>query len=181
MTTAIAFVVLALFYLLLIFFWALNFIGMPGNWFILVASAIWILFGPVRFGFSWWVVLGMLILAIIGEVIELVASLVGTNKMGGSRRGATLSVAGSIVGAFLGMLVGLPIPIPLVGSLMGALLFASLGAMAGAMIGEYTLGTNWGKNTKIGIAAFVGRMLGTFGKIIMGAAILAIAAVAPFF
>lgn len=181
MTTVLAFSVLFLFYVLLVVFWGLNFVGIPGNWMMVGASAIWILFGPLRFHFSWWVILGMLILAIIGEVIELIASLIGTKKMGGSGRGATLSVVGSIIGAFVGMFVGLPIPIPLVGSLVGALFFASLGAMVGAMIGEYTLGCNWEKNAKIGIAAFVGRLLGTFGKIIMGAAILGVAVLAPFF
>lgn len=65
------------------------------------------------------------------------------------------------------MFIGLPVP--LVGSLFAALLFAALGAMAGAILGETWSGQNLYASWRIGKAAFVARLLGTLGKVLMGA------------
>jgi hypothetical protein len=165
---------------LILFFWGLNFVGLPGNWLIILAAAAWLWLGPESFQYPWHLLIALLLLAVIGEALEFVASVLGTKKMGGSSRGATLSVVGSILGGILGVLIGVPIPIPIIGMLVSGILFASLGALVGAMIGEYSLGTSLEQTTKIGVAAFIGRMLGTFGKIIMGAAMAAIILIAPF-
>lgn len=177
---ALNYILLALFVGLILLFWGLNFIGMPGNWLIIASAALWIWLGPESFQFSWLWLIGLVLLAAIGEILEFAASVMGTKKMGGSSRGATLSVVGSIVGGLLGVVIGIPIPIPIVGLLISGVLCASLGAVVGAMIGEYSLGTSLDQTTKIGLAAGVGRMLGTFGKIIMGAAMVALMIIAPF-
>jgi uncharacterized protein len=179
-TVVLNYLFLALFIGLILFFWGLNFVGAPGNWLIIASAALWNWVGPESFRFSWWWLVGLILLAVVGEVLEFAASVMGTRKMGGSSRGATLSVVGSIVGGLLGVLFGIPIPVPVVGMLISGVLFASLGALAGAMIGEYSLGTSMEQSTKIGLAAGVGRMLGTFGKIIMGAAIVALMIIVPF-
>jgi uncharacterized protein len=176
----LAYLVLLLFFGLVLVFWGLNFAGLPGNWLMILAAAVWIWVCPERFQFSWTVLMALGGLALVGELIEFLASVLGAKKMGGSSRGATLSVVGSIIGGILGVLIGIPIPIPVIGVLISGILCASLGAMAGAVIGEYTLGTPPNQTMKIGGAAFLGRMLGTFGKIIMGATMVALIFIAPF-
>lgn len=172
---------LTLFILLVIVFWSLNFFGLPGNWLIVAMAALWIWLGPTRFQFSWKLLILLILLALIGEAIEFTASVIGTKQMGGSRRGATLSVIGSIVGGIVGAIMGVPIPIPIVGILIGSVLFASLGAMIGAMIGEHTHGKAVKDSVRIGSAAFVGRLLGTAGKIIIGSSMMVLTVIAPFF
>ncbi len=172
---------LTLFILLIVVFWSLNFFGLPGNWLIIAVAAVWIWLGPERFQFSWKLLVLLIVLALIGEAVEFAASVFGTKQMGGSRRGATLSVVGSIIGGILGAILGVPIPVPIVGILIGSVLFASLGAMIGAMIGEHSQGKALKDSVKIGSAAFVGRLLGTAGKIIIGSSMMVLTVIAPFF
>lgn len=172
---------LFLFFALVIIFWVTNLLGAPGNWFIIAIAAVWALIGPEEYRFGWGVVIGLIVIALIGEGIEFGTSVLGTKKLGGSARGATLSVIGSIVGGIVGVLMGLPIPVPLLGPLVGSILFASTGALIGAIIGEQWVGKPVTESLKIGGAAFIGRLLGTVGKLIMGSAMVALAIAAPFF
>jgi len=172
---------LTLFVILIILFWLLNLVSLPGNWMIVALTLIWVIFGPVDYRFSWIVVVVIAVLGLIGEAIEFGASILGTNKMGGSARGATLSVVGSIVGGIMGAIFGIPFPIPLVGSLIGSVLLAAVGAWIGAMIGEKWVGKPLKESVQIGGAAFIGRLLGTAGKLVVGSIMAALAIVAPFF
>lgn len=172
---------LTLFVSLIVFFWSLNFIGLPGNWLILGLALAWMLVGPESYRFSWLVILVLALLATLGEAIEFGASVLGTKKLGGSTRGATLSVVGSIIGGIAGAIFGIPFPIPLVGMLIGSVLFAAAGAWIGATLGEKWVGKPLKESVQIGGAAFAGRLAGTAGKLALGAAMMAIAIVAPFF
>lgn len=171
---------LSVYIALILVFWLLNLASLPGNWLIVGLTLIWAFLGPDGYRFSWIVVLVITILCLIGEAIEFGASILGTNKFGGSARGATLSVIGSIVGGIAGAIFGIPFPIPLVGSLIGSVLLASVGALVGAMIGEKWVGKTLGESAKIGSAAFVGRLLGTVGKVMVGSAMVIVAMAAPF-
>ena len=164
--------------LVLLVGWAVALLGMPGNWLNVGATAIYVYLVPADSAFSigWGVVAVVAALAILGEVVELVAASLGTTRAGGSRRGAVLALAGSMVGAVVGVVVGLPIP--LVGPVAGVLVFGSLGALVGAMIGEQWKGRSLGKSWQIGKAAFWGRLLGTTGKVMIGSVIVVIVAVA---
>jgi len=77
-----------------------------------------------------------------------------------------------VVGLFIG------VPIPIVGSLAAALVFGGLGALVGAFIGESWKGRDFDTSLQIGQAAFIGRVLGTLGKMIVGAAMIAVLLVA---
>ena len=83
-----------------------------------------------------------------------------------------LALVGSLVGGVVGMVVGVPIPI--IGSLAAAPIFGGLGAMVGAMLGESWLGRDFESSLEIGKAAFVGRMLGTLGKLIVGSVMVVV-------
>jgi hypothetical protein len=77
--------------------WVLNLFGLPGNW-LNVAAAVcyaWLFPAGQRLSVSWWVVSAVLLLAVAGEVLELVAGAAGARRLGGSRRSAVLALAGS--------------------------------------------------------------------------------------
>lgn len=172
---------LTLFILMVLGFWLLNLVGLPGNWFIVAICLVWILVGPIDYRFSWIVIVVLSALALVGEAIEFGTSVLGTKKLGGSGRGATLSVVGSIIGGIVGAIFGIPVPIPLVGMLIGSVLFAAVGAWIGASIGEKWIGKSTKESVQIGGAAFIGRLLGTVGKLVIGSSMVALAIAAPFY
>jgi len=154
--------------------WGLNLFGLPGNWInaAAVACYAWLFPAGQRLSISWWLVGAVVVLAVVGEVLELVAGAAGAARVGGSRRSAVLALAGSLVGSVLGAVIGLPIP--LIGSLAAIVLGAALGALAGAMAGESWKGRDLDHGWQVGQAAFWGRLLGTAGKLAVGAAIVAV-------
>jgi uncharacterized protein YqgC (DUF456 family) len=155
--------------------WGLNLFGLPGNWINLAALACYAWRFPAgqRLSITWWVVGGVLLLAILGEVLELVAGAAGAARAGASRRSAVLALGGSLAGSLLGAVIGLPIP--LIGSVIAIVLGAALGALGGAMLGECWKGRTLDIGWQVGQAAFWGRLLGTAGKLTVGAAIVAVA------
>jgi uncharacterized protein len=155
-------------------FWFFNLFSLPGNWLILASAALyaWLMPSESRLAIGWPVVGVVAGLAVLGELVELVASAAGVRKVGGSRRGAILALVGSVIGAIVGMFVGIPVPI--VGSLFAALLFGGLGALAGAMLGESWKGRSFDESWQVGQAAFWGRLLGTFAKAMIGAVMVGV-------
>jgi uncharacterized protein YqgC (DUF456 family) len=171
---------LTLFVVLVILFWGLNFIGLPGNWMIVAVALLWIFVGPENYQFHWGIAVALALLAALGELIEFLTSVLGTKQLGGSNRGATLSVVGSIVGGMAGAVFGIPFPIPLVGMLIGSILFAGVGAWIGATLGEKWAGKSLDESVKMGAVAFLGRLLGTAGKLVVGSTMVVLAIAAPF-
>lgn len=161
--------------------WVLTVLGMPGNWLILAGAAAYAgLVGPdSRWAIGWGAVGVLLGLALVGELLEMVAGALGVARRGGSRRAAVLGLVGSLVGGFVGLFVGVPIPV--VGSLVAAVVLSSLGALAGAVYGEVSSGRTLGESWEIGRAAFWGRMLGTLAKIVVACAMVGVTLVALVF
>ena len=155
------------------FFWLLGILGLPGNWLMLIATAIYALTVPPETTMSlWWIVMTiLLVLAIAGEVIEMLASAHGVRKHGGSKRSALLSFVGALVGAIMGAVVGTGI-IPIIGSLIGALLLSGAGALAGAFLGEQWIGRSLDDSLQVGQAAFWARLAGTVAKMVIGCVML---------
>lgn len=158
--------------------WLLTVLGWPGNWLMVAASAsyAWLVPDTERIAIGWPVVIASLVFAIIAEVAEFAASAFGVRRLGGSRRTATLSIIGSIVGSVVGLFIG--VPVPLIGSLLGALIFAGLGAAGGAAFGEYLDGRHPRASLPVATAAFIGRLLGTAGKVVAATLILVIELIA---
>ena len=164
------YVLSAMLLLVLIFvFWLLNLLNLPGNWMISIATLVYMPLIPEdrRLAVTWPVIVALLLLAIWGELVEFAASAWGVTKAGGTRWGAGLALIGSIVGGIAGIFFGLPIPI--LGQILAALLFAGLGALVGAVAGERIAGRQFPESMQVGRAAFWGRLLGTFGKVSIGA------------
>ena len=170
-----------LFYLLAVVFalalaiaWTTNFFGLPGNWAMLLLAAIWFWFSDpgTSAHLSWQILVAILLLALLGELLEFLASVLGTRRVGGEKKAAWGGVMGSLIGSVAGAFVGIPVPV--IGPIIGSLLFVCLGALLGALIGEKMHGSDLNKSLKVGTAAFAGRLFGSLGKIAIGSVILAI-------
>lgn len=164
-------------------FWALNIAGLPGNWMVVGVTALYAFLIPdgPRTDVGWVVVIVLLVLALLGELIEFSAGAVGTSSVGGSKRGAALSLFGSLIGGFVGIPVGAMIPIPVVGVVVAILLCASLGALLGAVLGEQWKGRDMEESLRIGNVAFWSRLAGTLGKVWIGAIMMGVLAAALIF
>src|SRR5690242_9089812 len=90
-----------LFVLSVLVFWSFNLLGLPGNWMVVAATAlfVWLTSGPESGGLRWAAVAVVTGLAVVGEVVEFGASARGVKRAGGSRRGAALALVGSVGGA----------------------------------------------------------------------------------
>lgn len=148
--------------------WLLTFLAMPGTWLMLGAAALYSWLGPQSgvLQIQWKTVVALSALAVMGEVLEFLAGVVGARRAGGSRRSAIYSLVGSVVGALGGATVGIPIPV--VGSAVGAVLGGAVGAFAGAAFAEHAQGQQTHQSVKVGQAAFWGRLLGTGAKTLIG-------------
>src|SRR5262249_21759003 len=155
---------------------------LPGNWFIVALTLLFVLFihSSSGSGIGWASFAVVLTLAVLGEVAELLAGAAGAAKSGGSRRGMLLAVVGAMVGSIAGGLAGVFIPIPLIGSLIGAVAGGAAGAFAGAYAGESWKGRAGNERLAISRAALVGRLLGTIGKLGIGAIMVVVTTIAAF-
>jgi len=124
------------------------------------------MFGP-------WTLAAVAGINLVGELIEFLAGMIGAKGAGASRAGAWGALGGGLAGAILGTFL---IPVPIVGSLVGA----GLGAAAGAILLELAGGKGMQASFKSGLGAGAGRVLGTVGKMILGAIAWVILAVAAF-
>ena len=158
--------------------WMLTLVGMPGNWLIVLAAAIYAWLGPATgvLAVGWPTVAGLGLLAVVGEIAEFVAGFVGAQSARGSKRAAAFSLVGSMLGAILGAGVGIPIPV--IGSALAAIAGGSLGVFGGAAFAEYTRGELAGHALRVGHAAFWGRILGTGVKTLAASIIAAVVLIA---
>ena len=144
---------------------ALVLVSFPGTW-IMILLAVGLeflqrLWAPAGsdWMFPWWIFLIVVVIAALGEFLELIAGAFGAKKGGASKKG----MLGALIGGVLGAIVGtFAIPIPLIGSLLGAI----AGSAIGAIIGELNAGSHVQlKDTvKPAAGAVIGRILGTLAK-----------------
>lgn len=144
--------------------------GLPGIWVMLatavaieLADSLYLPDGATQ-TFSWWLLAVVFGLAVLGEILEFAAGVIGVKKGGGTKRG----MWGALIGGILGAIILTPIiPVPVIGSLIGAL----AGTFIGALIGESTAveGTVRG-SIKPATGATLARVLSTMVK--MGIAVI---------
>ena len=153
---------LILFYIVLFGSLLLTFIGLPGNWLLVVMALIVTLIGKLG-SFGWnhfFIVLG---LAVVGEIVESALGLVVVARKGGTRWG----VLGSLAGGFGGVVLGAAIIPPI-----GSLVLGFVGAFAGAVAGEYFRSQQTEEALRIGFWSFVGRAMAIMGKALAGLGIV---------
>lgn len=149
--------------------------GLPGTWLLVgVAVGIELLDGPLlgRGGpeavvsFGWRPVSIAVGLGLLGEAIEFMAGAAGARLGGGTRRGMWGALAGGLVGAIVLTPV---LPVPVLGTLAGAL----IGTFVGAFVAEAT-GPDaraHAHTARAALAAVMGRLAGTLGKLAAGVAV----------
>ena len=154
--------------------WAAGLLGLPGNWIVVaLAAACWGLARPESMlAINVWVLVSLTALAALGELFEFLAGVLGVKKLGGSARSTWLALLGSLVGALLGFVMGSGIPV--IGNVIASVLGSAVGALVGTIYGERTDGKAWEHSLQVGSAAFIGRILGTLGKLALGTAMLVI-------
>ena len=137
-------------------------LALPGIWFMVLVAGICSFWQPEVISYR--AVLVLVILGIISELTDLLASAVGSKKLGGSKRGALGSVVGSIIGAIAGGIFLSPIPV--VGWIVGPILGGILGAGAGALMVERgVVKMSWKDSMKSGSGAAAGRAVSIFVKL----------------
>lgn len=128
---------------------------LPGNWLIVATAGLyqWL---AVDEGGGWTVLAILVGLAVFGEVAELLASVVTSQKAGASRQAAW----GGLIGGFAGMFL-FSLPLPVIGTLAGAV----IGCFAGAMIAEWSVRKKLGQGAKVGLFSAIGFVLGAVFKL----------------
>lgn len=129
----------------------------------MIFGGFWImawLGGYARVGATTLIVLG--VLTLLGIALDFVASALGAKRVGASPRAITGALLGSIVGIFFG-LPGLV-----------------LGPFVGAVIGELSTRSSLGRVAKVGVATWVGLLLGTLVKLALSLAMMGVFAFAWF-
>lgn len=142
---------------------ALNMLGLFGNWLILLGLIIvWMSTGFVHFG---WVGIGIfLVLAVLGEVFETVASAVGAERFGGTKG----TMVAAVVGAIGGGILGTPV-LPIIGTLIGAI----AGSFAAAAVYEIIQSEKpLAQAVYTGFGAALGKVGGILLKFAMGVLML---------
>lgn len=107
-----------------------------------------------RVGWRTLVLLG--VLAALALIADLLASALGARRAGASRQAVIGSVIGGLVGLFFG--------------LFGLL----LGPFAGALVGEIIARRPIGAATRVGLATWVGLLIGTLTKVALAVTMLGV-------
>lgn len=107
----------------------------------------------------------LILIGLIGAVsytVDFVAAAMGANRIGASRR--------AVIGAALGTLLGLPFGLP-------GIIF---GPLAGAIAGELSVHRDFKRAGQVGMAAWIGFLIGSVVKIALAFSMVAIFVVAFF-
>jgi uncharacterized protein YqgC (DUF456 family) len=130
-------------------------LGLPGLWLIVAAAPVfdWLTGTPHRIGLA--TMIGVTLLAVAAELLDLVLAARAARKYGGSQRAAWGAAIGGLVGALIG------VPIPVEGSVVGAL----TGVFLGALIAETTRGAGPRSAVKVATGAVIGRVVASVAKV----------------
>lgn len=161
--------------------WIATFFTLPGTWVIVGLSALFALWygDDAAHGIRWSTVAVLAGLAAVGELVESAAGAAGAAKRGASRRAMMLAVVGAVVGSIVGGVFALPIF--LIGPVLGAVGGGAAGAFVGAYAGEVWKGKSSGESLETGKAALLGRLLGTVGKLALGAVMVVVVTIDALF
>jgi len=155
-------------------FWFLMvFVGLPGNWLIVITTCAFAWWQTDQHIFSTYTLIAMGALALTGELVEFFAGMTGAKKAGAGWRGSLGAICGGLPGALLGTFF---IPIPLLGTILGA----AAGAGFGSFLAERAGGRSKNQAMKIGFSASKGSLLGTTAKLLIGLTLLILSSIAAF-
>ena len=98
---------------------------------------------------KWWVVAIISVLAVVAWATDYVATILGAKKVGASKWALIGAALGTIVGIFMGLVGVLFMP------------------FVGAVIGEYIAQKNARQAAKVGLATWIGLLVGTVVKLVL--------------
>ena len=138
---------------------AMTAIRFLGTW-LIAASAVGYAWSEEWARASLTLVSFLIAFALLGEGVEIFASIVTARWGGASRKAAWGGMLGGILGmVFLSFLV----PIPIVGTMIGAL----VGCFAGAAFVEISVRRDMSHGTKVGFFAAMGFVFGAVAKVVV--------------
>jgi uncharacterized protein YqgC (DUF456 family) len=146
-------------------------LSLPGNWLIVICTALFAWWQREQGVFSIYTLIAITVLAFLGEAIEFLAGAGGAKKAGAGWLGAIAAIFGAILGGIIGTIF-----LPLLGTIIGA----CLGAGGTAAIVELITGKEPDASIRTGFGASVGYLIGSLTKFAIGAAIWLIVAVTAF-
>lgn len=158
---------IVLYYLTMLLGLALVPLGFAGEFLIILATAVFILFAGSGV-ISWWVLGFLLLLGIIAEGIEFLAGMAGA-KMKGSLWSGVGALAGGVLGSIIGASFAL---------ILGALVGVFVGTFLGAFLVELHICRHSGKAANVATAALVARIVGTAVKTAASVFMIAVVTVA---
>ena len=136
----------------------LTLLGLPGNFIIFVLAALFFLLSGQILNQLWFLLL-LLLLAGIGELLEFGGGALAAHRYDVPRSIFIASIAGGIIGAFIGA--------PLFFGL-GAIIFSLAGVYLGGMLAEYQRERDWAGAREAAKVLLLGRIGGSFVKIMIG-------------
>lgn len=143
---------------------ALMLIGLIGSALPFVPGSPLILLGAFIYAWytdflvvTWGTLVILLLLTVLSQILDYLASILGAKKFGASRWGMSGAFLGGIIGLFSGGILGI-----LIGPFIGALLL------------EFLHGQDLPASLKIGLGTLVGFLGGAIGKIIIALTMIGI-------
>lgn len=147
--------------------------GLPGNWLIVISTCLFAWWRWDEGVFSIYTLIAILVLAVLGELVEFSAGMIGARKSGASWPGSIAALFGAVTGAVFGTFL---IPIPFFGTLLGACLGAGLCAWGM----EFSRGKKAEHSLRYAVGAGLGEFFGIISKFALGIIIWFVVAVAAF-
>lgn len=137
-------------------------IGLPGTWvqvLVLAGATFFDRFSPV-------LLIGVLVLATLGEAAEYALMKRYSARYGGSRK----AFWGALIGGMLGVMVGVPVPV------VGSVIAGIVGSFAGAGAVTYWETRHWGTAGRVGWGVVLGRVFAAAAKLGAGVCIVVLGA-----
>lgn len=133
--------------------------ALPGTLFVLMGIVLgaWI-DDFTRVG--WAAITSVTVIAVVAWVLDYVAGLLGARRAGASRQAVIGAAIGTVAGIFMGLVGVLFMP------------------LVGAAIGEFIARRDQARAMRVGVATWVGIMLGMLAKVVLAFVMVGIFAVA---
>jgi uncharacterized protein YqgC (DUF456 family) len=112
---------------------------------------------------GWGIVAACAVLFVLSWVLDYVAGLMGARRAGASREALVGAALGTVVGLFMGLVGVLFMP------------------LVGAAVGEFVARRHAPNALKVGVATWVGTMLGLLAKVVLGFVMVGLFVVALVF
>lgn len=122
--------------------------GVPGTILVLAGIVLGAWLDDFR-NVTWWVVAIISLLAIAAWVIDFLATVLGAKKAGASKWAIVGAALGTVIGIFMGLVGVLFMP------------------FVGAVIGQYISQKNVKHAAKVGLATWLGLLVGTVVKLVL--------------